>query len=737
MNRILTYTTALVLVLAHPAAAERVSVLSGEHRGFTRLALVLPEPSEWEFGRVDNGYELRIAREGVELDVSSVFNRIARRRISDVQVSPDMKGLRIALDCNCWANVFEDRPGLIVIDVREGRAPAASRYEMPLEDQAPVRQVTTPRTDDLARDFSLYWRNLPPLPAAQAEPAATPAEEPAPDERVAQAQEHLVQQIARAAAQGLLEADVPAEPAAPTAALIAPEPVALPPDSAANHLSLRAQSALDRELGRPAERLAEVVPSICVPDVVLDVAGWADGRPMADQLAARRAAVVGEFDAPSATAVGDFARTYLHFGLGAEARKTLAAFDVTVPDADILQTIGQIMDLGPVRPDARLPGMTSCDGAAALWAMLAAERAPARDSINTNAIVQAFSALPLHLRQHLGPQLGERLLAAGERDAAEMIRNAIQRAVSGPDEGLSMVNARLDLSRGDDDAAERNLHEAARDNGTTGAEAHALLLENRLRQGRPIEPALIETTAALGFEHRGTDLGRRLDRMQVLALAASGAFDQAFATFNRLGRDAEAADPLLDYLTATAPDTVFLAQLFADNQLLTAQRPPAVRQAMARRLIDLGFAEAAQRPLLAADPQDAGDRILLAEAAMAMRDPQGALRHLAGLENSEASAIRGRALQALGQHDAAAKAFIIAGQGPDQTGTPAQAGEAGDGTPDEVIATAGPLTLPGPQPDVALEVTLAASRALLEDSRANRQSLEALLQSLRLPELGR
>ncbi|MFC7702643.1 hypothetical protein ACFQXB_00360 [Plastorhodobacter daqingensis] len=754
MKRILTFTSALAL-LAAPAVAEEVRVLSGEHGRFTRLAMVLESPSGWEFGRVEGGYELRFARGGISFDTTSVFSRIARRRIADVAVNPTTNGLRIALDCTCYANVFEDRPGLIVIDIREGRAPAASRFEMALSDVPPaVPAIIAPNAPEaIATDFSLYWRGrlVSEGPPVRAE---APSPEPDPDDtgRFAQAQAHLVEQLARAASQGLLEASVADLPGTPGAE---PSPSAPPPPepapALAGHLSLRAQSALDRELAGPAARLADISPSICAPDSVFDLSDQGDGRPAADQIARARAAVVGEFDTPSVAAIEAMARTYLHFGFGAEARRSLTAFNVVVPNGEILATMGYILDSQQPRSQSSLAGMTGCDGAAALWALLAAASPPERDTVNTEAVVQGFSALPLHLRRHLGDRLAERLLALGETEAAELVRKAIERAIPDDESGLSLLNARMNIARGKDSAAEKELRRAAQAGGAEGAEAHAWLVETRLRQGQPVDPDLVATAAALAFEHRGTELGRRLARAEVLALAASGAIPDAFAAFVRHGQDPDAADPLLEYLTGLAPDAMFVELLYAHRDLLETPRPAALRRAVARRLIDLGFPELGQLPLLVALPPEAADRVLLAEAALTRRDPQQALRHLAGLEGAPASRVRGLALEALGQHAAAALAFAEAEDGALQAEALWRAGDiAGAAELDPVrrdtLAAIAPTvlpqqsdadtseTLPGDTAAAAeLEVTLAASRSLLEDSRANRESLEALLAAFELP----
>ena len=113
------------------APAEIAQMRSGEHGAFTRLVVELERPSAWRLGRVEGGYALQFDRSDIAIETADLFTRITRDRVRDV-TEGEGGGLMIATDCPCYINAFEMRPGLVVMDMRDGPAPADSPFEVPM-----------------------------------------------------------------------------------------------------------------------------------------------------------------------------------------------------------------------------------------------------------------------------------------------------------------------------------------------------------------------------------------------------------------------------------------------------------------------------------------------------------------------------------------------------------------------------------------------------------------------------
>ena len=123
---------AALLVMAGQASAQTAKVTSGEHDGFSRLVVELPAPGDWQFGRTVDGYALSVSAPPAAYDLAGVFKLIRRDRLAAIAVDASTGNLQIGLACPCYAIPFEFRPGIIVIDIRDGAPPDGSSFEQPL-----------------------------------------------------------------------------------------------------------------------------------------------------------------------------------------------------------------------------------------------------------------------------------------------------------------------------------------------------------------------------------------------------------------------------------------------------------------------------------------------------------------------------------------------------------------------------------------------------------------------------
>ena len=799
------------------APAEIAQMRSGEHGAFTRLVVELERPSAWRLGRVEGGYALQFDRSDIAIETADLFTRITRDRVRDV-TEQEGGGLMIATDCPCYINAFEMRPGLVVMDMRDGPAPADSPFEVPMtqmtEQMAPtvdpidtppaadalvvaappadIPQTQTPRLRGMGQDQSgllaLYWRQAlasrpndsddlvvserldggVPEPqidkqdhvtvphdtvhsAADAmhAPSVTSSPTGQNEERVDEARDHLVNQIARAASQGLLEIDLPSvEPvhhAEPVVISAPPTKAPTPaPKLPTDHMSIRAKTSIDRDYTREyPERPLTPDGKECLLQKTVNIAAWGTNDPPNQQLSAARASLITELDTPEPQAVQTLARLYIYFGFGAEARQLIRNFPENLPDSDVLETLSEIVENGVAQDPGRLGGMMSCNSAVALWAAMALPKLEATDVIENGAVLRAFSALPVHLRRHLGPTLIERFLAMGDEQTARSLRDAVLRAPGNTGARFQVVDAKLSIATGEDmQAADRLLDIIAQD-GSGAGEALAFYLENMLERGTAIDPRLIESVAAMAQERRGTETGAALARAYILALASTGAFDQAFETRDRLTRlgpnttPAPLNDALFQFLAEKAPDDTFARHVLAQADNLTrAPLSPPVRRALAQRLLDLGFGAETLKMLADIPPENDDDQILLARAALGARDPAGALAALSGLLGADAERVRAAALLALNDPMTAAEAFGRAGANEQQASAAWQAGDlavmATNGAADKAAAVAelGASGAGSSLADVGAETAagpLAQARDLLRESAERRAALDALL----------
>lgn len=706
------------LMLAAPVAAQIVTVKSGEHDSFSRLVLFLPSPVDWQFGRTKKGYELRLPGKGQSFDLSQVYDLIPRTRLASIAVDPVSSALQLELGCACHAMPFEFRPGIIVIDLKDGPPPSASSFELaldggPLPVLGPPADVL-PRRNSSEPAVSYDW-----MSAAKEEAGKTPAALPGlANPEVESLRDALLRQLSQGAAQGLVEI---AEPFKGTiGAVIDPKA----------QLRIGASPGFVAEVERPRKGTLLPRGEECLPDERTDIAAWADERPVAEQIAEAQAGLIGEFDLPDAVAVDRAIKFYLNIGFGAEAAQLISAMPEDSEDRNIWRSMAKSLDR-VADPEGAFKGMQVCDTAAAMWAVLAMPQLRVTDNARSAAVLRTFSALPLHLRRYLGPFLADQFIGIGDAATARALRDAIVRATGDAGPGVALMEADLDIAEGKPEAATAKLETLVAQSGPVTTEALLSLVDAQLKQDKPIKPETVTALAALMHEHKGTESEPRIRRAHLLAEASAGDFESAF---DQLETVPDAAADLWHLLAEKGPDSAVLA-----HAILPADRAPPgasveTRKRLADRLLGLGFPDQALTWL---DREGRVDPLLAAKAELERKGGQAALRLIAGQTGAEAEALRGNALAGLDEPGQAATAFAAAGDAAAQMRALGWSrdwpGLAANG-PEAWRAAAQLVTTPSPEAQASEPSTpLARSRALLAESAAARQTIEALLSKVPAP----
>lgn len=736
----------LVLVMS-PAAALQVTVRSGEHADFSRLVFLLPSQTKWSL--IESGTDFRVSFDRTDLtfDFSDVFRYIPKDRIRSIsQVDPASSVLIEAGD-DIRAEAFELSSGAVVVDF------------VTSPQTAPLRTLAAPKKIERAPGapesyLSLYWRDR------SDEKSKTPSGQSRtttialPDPRVQQAERELVAQLARAAAQGLIRLDMPSPPATSASERKRPSQkehgpatvLPLPND----HIAIRSETAIDRDTfsaGMSDDLTGQ--GQRCYPDGLFNIAEWLENASPAEQIGKARRDLVGEFDTPNPDAVLNLARTYLALSFGVEAWHLAQTMDSSSEATEAIRFMASVIDSNPVAPDSPILSMANCDGDVAMWALLGASDQALPDSVRFGAVQRAFSSLPYIHRKLFGPDLVRKLIDLGAPDVAESIRSALARAPENPGNAMDLMDARLEVAAGAAQEAEKHLEPVINENTNHASEAIVLYINERIRRGEPIDDATTENAGALAFELRDSDEGLALLRAHSLGLGSVGRFTEAFSALEKWPAQRQTTlkettvSDLFQILSVVPDDQLFLKAYYAHKRQAAEQglRQP-VRNALAARLITLGFATSAREVLGPDALHSEQGRILLARAALAERDAPATLAHLSEISAPEASQLRGKALQMLGEHAAAKNEFLKTGD------VVAETTEAWRSADWQTIAVSGSAaeknflaafdldpreTAASESIDPETTGMLARSRALIEKSQSQREALQALLQELETP----
>lgn len=657
----------LLLVVAPLAAsAQPVAIQTGEHATFSRVVLTIPPGADWRLGRNETGYVLRLpVTDGY--DTSRFYDLIPRTRISDIAQDRQNGILFLQVSCPCNADAFLYRPNLLVIDIRDGAPSAESAFEMVL-DEPDIAVPADPSLAVASVPFTVPQQRLLPLipsmqigsPQGIAMPApdtpmptsgsstveVTMAEEGPPppstlDDDLAALEQAITESLARGLSQGLLEPDLQDADAGPQTdeALLS----ALGLDGALAP-GLRTTTSVDRAAIPPDPAVAVTQSGdACLPDQYFDVGGWGDDRPYAVQIGEARAALTGEFDRLDEQAVLALAQRFVFFGFGREAVQTLKLDGVTSLERRYLAAIAQIIDGDPLA-SGLFDQQVSCASPVALWAMLARREGAQDAQIDRPSVLRAFKGLPVALQKHLSPLVADRFLAVGDTDGAMQVLSVIG-SEPAPTVDATLAQASLTRVLGEPAQATETLAEMAETNPRMTPEAMIRFLTEAVADDVPLDEDDFTLADAFRFENAELPIAGDLAVAQVRAFVHGDRFGEA----RRLLRDEDAAigpDRLLilkDELAVAATGRMDTGDFlrFAFDE--THQPVSATTQnAMARRLLDVGFPDAAMA--MTATPIDGEDGVarqyLRAEASLALADAAGAIAEIAELETARADALR-------------------------------------------------------------------------------------------------
>ncbi|MDO6458292.1 hypothetical protein Q4560_13100 [Celeribacter halophilus] len=697
MIRILGYILGLAL-MPQVLFAEVITVRSGEHAGFSRLVMQFSEKTDWAFGRSEQGYEFHVPGEDMYFDTSAVFQKIPRQRIANVKSGNGY--LRLTIPDNVHADVFELREGRVVIDIKDGAPETSSEFEQPLTKHVHGDETVLSPSGGVEGEDAVSVPVAPDIiiSGEGGDGFVSVSEEWIPDEKeneepdngfplegdsfahdassatllnaedafgeslhdVNDVERKLLEQIGRAVTQGLLEPEVSQADRAVNG-IIEPQEVAVPADSGnresiisdedtAELSHIHIQSSIDRERGDTAEpQIIEGSRNICLDDRQVQISQWGRAVDDGQSLSHLRAKILGEFDRPDPEGIRDLARYYLYLTFGAEAKSVLRDFGVKVEGHDILWAMADIMDQGFTEVSSPLSHQFQCDTSMALWSVLSKKALDPDEDYNMNSILSTFSALPFHLRRHLGPILSDRFLAIGDTESVQYIQNAMLRVNERQSDASVLLNAKLALAEGDLQLGEDKLKDIIAENGTHAPEALVKLIQLKAKDGEEIDESIAKTVEAFAVEFRGDPFEGKLQEAAILAQIYSGkpdvAVDKIFALEQEEGSDnpdfANLTSRALEKLAQVPDDTSFLKTIWQHKDGISqADFSNRARLAVSRRLLDLGFFKQALEFMPEADGlMGDGAKILLAEAFYGIGDMQNALKYALGVNHESAREI--------------------------------------------------------------------------------------------------
>ena len=624
--------------------AQTYRVTAGEHPDFSRIVIQMPPETQWSIASQPRLHHLTISPPMGSFDISRLFERIPRTRLLSAQAA--VGGLNLTTACDCEIRAWQERPGLVVIDL-SNPDPADLAAQQPAVP-ARTRDTETQRLETArAAGATLAQSHSD----AQQRQAQMSIGDPAPP--VDTIMRSLGLPIAQALSQGLLE---PAGVEQTNAPVLLPGTADLPGDLPEN---MRITSATDR--ADPNATPQDETAAICQGAEALAFLKVPPTEPFDIAFGRLTRALYGEFDQPDPNARLGMIELYLASGFGAEARALIANESASMVGRDLLLGFSDILEDRNSNSRMRLAQMTSCSGPASVLAVLAgahgSEVLAAGPEIALN-----FTELGAPLRATLSADLVTKLIDAQALDAARVVAGSAGRSPWMSPNASNVIDAQLDRARGfPNDAIARLDHAQMADSASVLAR-----MRLSLETGNPIPLETLEHAESLATTERSNSTGSDLLSAAIKLYARSGAFERSFAALERLDswipqhRHSEPEHQALrDVIWAAigqnGDDPELMRAVLSREDWRSPNLALQTRQTLARRLLDLGLGQQVLELLSGAD--DTASTELLARAYVDRNQPERAMNLVSDLETVAARRTRARAFATLGHPEAAAQEF--------------------------------------------------------------------------------
>lgn len=552
-----------------PAAlwAKPALVQSGEHPGFTRLAVILPHPAGWTLEKSTKGYVLSMDDPEMEFDTGAAFRKITRERISGLVADADSGNLTIETACACVAEAFSLGHNIVVIDVRN-ETPGLRGSKGPVR----IGQAPDPLEIWRAGNRQRLAPNPPRQPSSNFPPLALPS-------RASQPSTDLFHAVADGIATGALTR--PERYSRPDTA-----PKAVQGDML-GHIRVVGDDAARPDPDATRGEDGDGSP-FCLPALLRKIRTWKPAaEPLKSSALVERTALLSD-SGQAADAALTIARQYLYLGLPQEA---LLLLNQAVEDSAETQALVALAHL--IAKDELAHGAGRAGAACELpdraddpqnWPDKTATRSREAE------IVSAYLDLPSHLKSPLfGPVMA--LLGDGTAQGHDVARATALRAyasTTGTDQTEIALQSPLLIDRLARDTLE---HYGSRRTGLEYA-ARLELLDRQSARGDVNQHRNLQDLDYLEAPLRLTAAHRSLLDAVARAKALQGDFDWAFAN---APQDRSTRSFIWGQLSETDADADLLRYAMAATSAEIFDIPSATRILISDRLGDLGFVAASRQ----------------------------------------------------------------------------------------------------------------------------------------------
>lgn len=557
------------------AVAETVTVVSGEHEGYTRLVFSISPDREWSLDESEGSAKLNFRSQDLQFEDETVFERIPKTRLVSTQQSQTDGATEylMVLGCACEVSAFAYLDTYIVVDIsntrdqtatvpiarREGTGFGPEKYYAPpvfvawnppkspwylagsqLTNLTPNADgdenggLSPPQTPDASPVVPDFATDGTPVARSKPKDAVGSADDDV-EGAVDLVRDSLLRQLTLAADQGLLNLSEPIPLIANTTDA-KPEPEeqpAAPPQEPLETMAgaLDNQVLIQTVIARDANAGQGEIggDNSCHDDDALNIASWGSGEDFPGELSAVRGKLLREFDETDPDQFEKLVQTYLRYGFGVEAKAYLLDNPKLLKDESLLLDMALVVDGLPAQTGGPLSMSAGCMGAAGLWALVGLYPDVEGHVVDAKSIIDAYADLPPDLRRIVGPRLALAFIDRGFGALGRQVSDMLERAPGDHGAEHEFVQGRVLQAEGNAHQAQEVYETLLTENSTIATDALIQLAMLGLHNDQQLPMDMLTDLAAAAVVWRGTPKGRELSRLEARWTAKSGSVGAAIA----------------------------------------------------------------------------------------------------------------------------------------------------------------------------------------------------------------
>ncbi len=579
MRNLIFISILLTTVFKSPADASGYKVTSGLHENFTRLVIYMSETDSWSVRKEGALVTVEFEQNVQGFDLESVFNKINRSRVLNIDGSE--AHLKITLNCKCNLRHFSLSNRYVVVDILDpaedddteveaiaNRFPSSNTGVLPTE----VRILSSPysQVDKFGSNASRTF---------QFNNVERPVE---PENRTSRNladftfEEQIHRQIRSETSDNLLLNFLVGEDV----------PIVLERNGVQSAIGLGFKVNDSSSFQNSAELNDASAVDQCPQKSDVDIVSRNETGDLLHSITQLRGQIYTQDGSISNKAVLSLAREYLYLNMPQESSAILQLAPEFDEEANVLRRISNSIQGQRKFSEGIEDNWKNCDSAAMLWSFYSDSNSLTLADYDLDTVAREYSRLSLHLRQEMAHKMSTKLRRHGLIESSVIVDELASRGI------VATSSSRENSKFPQTSDSLLSAH-----NGTKGLTQLADHVSGLIDSESSIEDSVVNVLGSYASQFSADAEMNGISSTFLYALISTGRMDEAIQEFRQFQASLSLVEKenfwnqFIEQMLQGMKDVEFLVLLYREIDILTVNATDYQISEIQGRLRSLGYTE--------------------------------------------------------------------------------------------------------------------------------------------------